>query len=165
MNEEIRLVLQHGPIGPHAAAGGIDPPALPGGIARPDERYRTFVRGRGAEMSSLGFARHPGFADILEPHPVKDVLAGRQTLQQRLRGEVMIRPRVRRCGADHGLETFDRGIFHPHARGPVGPRPYHRGAVRHIARLNPARDARTIRRAAEMRPGETSHACQRDGGS
>src|SRR5258708_3005767 len=55
MNEEIRTVFEHGAVAAHAAAAGIDTPALACGIARPDKRYRTFVRWRGPEMPDLGF--------------------------------------------------------------------------------------------------------------
>ena len=33
MNEKIRTVVQHGPVGAHAAAGGIDAPTLARGVA------------------------------------------------------------------------------------------------------------------------------------
>ena len=56
VDEEIRTVVEHGFVGPHAAARGIDAPALPRGIARPDKRYRASVRRRGPEMSDLRFA-------------------------------------------------------------------------------------------------------------
>ena len=57
MNEEIRTVLQHGPVGAHAAAGGIDAPALPRGIARPDKRYRAFVAPARCGNARSGFRR------------------------------------------------------------------------------------------------------------
>ncbi len=55
MNEEIWTVLEHGGVGSHAAASAIDAPALPGGIARPDKRYRPLPGRRGAKMSDLRF--------------------------------------------------------------------------------------------------------------
>ncbi len=42
------------------------------------------LRGRGAEMPDLGFARDAAVGDILEPHPIKDILPGRQTFKQHL---------------------------------------------------------------------------------
>ena len=95
MNEEVRAVFQHGGVGSHAAAAGIDAPALPGGIARPDERYRLPLRGRGAEMTDLRFSRNPGLGDIFKPHPVENILPGRQAIQRELRGEVAVRQRLR----------------------------------------------------------------------
>ena len=56
VDEEIRPVLEHGPVGPHAAARGIDAPALARGIAGPGERNRATLYRRGAEMPDLGFA-------------------------------------------------------------------------------------------------------------
>ena len=37
VDEKIRAVVEHGAIGPHAAAGRVDTPALACGIARPDK--------------------------------------------------------------------------------------------------------------------------------
>jgi hypothetical protein len=82
VNEEVGAVLQHGAIGAHAPARGIDAPALPRGIARPDERYRTVVGWRGAEMSGLRFARNPG--DVFEARPVENILPRRKAFEQDL---------------------------------------------------------------------------------
>src|SRR5258708_38266286 len=77
----------------HAAARGIDAPALARGIARPDERYRslrrrTSVVRRGPEMPDLRFPGRSGFADGFEPHPVENILPGRKAVQQHFRSEV-----------------------------------------------------------------------------
>src|SRR5258708_15561099 len=80
MNEEIRTVFEHGAVAAHAAAAGIDTPALACGIARPDKRYRTFVRWRGSEMPDLGFTGYRS-ADIFKPHPVENILPGRKILE------------------------------------------------------------------------------------
>jgi len=163
MNEEIRTIVQHGPVGTHSAAGKIDPPSLPGRIARPDERDRTLVRRHRPEMPGLRFTRDPGCPDIFELHAIKNILTRRKTFKQQLRGEVMIRQRVRRCGADHGFETFTGGVFHPHARGAIGSRPHDCRTAGHIARLNSASDPWTIRGPAQIRPRQISHTRERDG--
>ena len=95
MNEEVRTVFEHGGVGSHAAAAGIDAPALPGGIARPDKRYRSLPNGRGAEMPDLRFTRNPGVGDVVKPHPVENILPGRQAVQQEFRREVAVRQRLR----------------------------------------------------------------------
>ena len=77
------------------SARRIDAPTLACSIARPDKPDRTFVGRRGAEMSDLDFARNPAVADVVEPHPVENVLPGRQALQQQFCGEVVIARRVR----------------------------------------------------------------------
>ena len=82
MNEEIGAVIQHGAVGPHPAARGIDAPALTGGITRPGKRYRTVLRGRGAEMPDLALATSAGSGNIFEPDPVENILTGRKTFEQ-----------------------------------------------------------------------------------
>jgi hypothetical protein len=82
MNEKIRTVFQHGPVGSHAAAGGIDTPTLARRVARPGKRYRTFVGRRGPEMPDLGFSGYAGLSDVVEPHPVENILPGRKTVEQ-----------------------------------------------------------------------------------
>ena len=155
MNEEVGAVFQHGPVGAHAAAPGIDAPTLPGGIARPDERYRFFLRGRGPKVPDLGFSRNSAFTEVHKLHAIKNILSRRETFEQELRCEVAIRQRVCRCRGNDGPEAFDGRTFHLHAGRPVGPRPHHRGVAEYIARLHPAGDLRTIRGPAEIWPGET----------
>jgi hypothetical protein len=149
MDEKIRAVVQHGAVGTHAAAGGIDAPALPCGIAGPDERYRTPFGGRGAEMPGMGFAREPR-AKLFKPHAIENILSGRQALEQQLCGKIAIRQRVNGCGAHDSLEAFDRGALDDHARRTVGAGPHHGGIRSDVARLNPAGDPRPVRGAAEI---------------
>jgi len=73
------------------------------------------------------------FEDIADPgissetHPVENILPRRKIFEQHFGSEVAIRQRVRRCDAKDGLEAFNRGALHLHARWPVGPRPHHSG--------------------------------------
>ena len=55
-------------------------------------------------MPDPGFTRDRGLRDILESHPVKDMLTGRKTSEQHFRGEVALRQRVRRRCPDDGLD-------------------------------------------------------------
>ncbi len=84
-------LLQHGRVGAHAAARLVDAPALPGGVARPDERHWS-----GGRPARCGSARSTELADdrrrsqILEADAIEDVLAGRQVLDQRLGREIAL---------------------------------------------------------------------------
>src|SRR5262245_65632883 len=49
VDEEIRVVAQHGGVGTHAAARFVAAPTLPGRVARPHERTRAPVARRGAK--------------------------------------------------------------------------------------------------------------------
>jgi hypothetical protein len=106
MNEEVRLVAQHSAVRAHAAAAFVDAPALAGGVARPCERDRAAVGRRGAEMAGLGLAKNHRRAEVLELHPVEDVLAGRKPLNQYLGGEVGLGQHVHVGGVLGVLEAF-----------------------------------------------------------
>jgi hypothetical protein len=93
MNEEIRPVVAHGPVGPKSPARGIDAPALARGIAGPDERQRVALRRRGTKMPDPGFSGEAA-RDIVEPHAIEDILPCGQTVEQHFRGEVAVRQRV-----------------------------------------------------------------------
>ena len=80
---------------------------------------------RGAETPDRGFAGDGRRGEILETHTVKDVLAGRQVLDQRLGGEVRCGRSIDVRGAMNGLETIGGRKFDQQARRPVGTRPYH----------------------------------------
>ncbi len=164
MNEEVRTVFQHGPVGAHAAAGGIDAPALACGIAGPDERNLVMHRGRGAEMTDLGFAGEATRA-IRETQAIEDILSWGKIFQLYFGGEIGIRQRVRRCRAKNGVEAFDGGAFHLHARRSLSAPPHHGGAGGDIARLYAARDLRAIGSAAEIGFCLTAQACECNRGS
>ena len=93
MNEEVWPVVAHGPVGPHAAARGIDAPALACGVARPDERHRTTLRRRGTEMPDPGFSGEAA-CDVVEAHAIEDILPCGQAIDQRFRSEVAVRQRI-----------------------------------------------------------------------
>ena len=87
-------VAQHGRVGAHAAARLVDAPALPGGVARPDERDGAPLARRGAETADLRLAQDRRLRQILEADAIEDVLPGRQIFDQRLGGEVALGQRV-----------------------------------------------------------------------
>ncbi|MBA7645384.1 hypothetical protein ES703_53140 [subsurface metagenome] len=136
MDEEVGTVVQHRAIGAIAAARGIDAPALPGGVAGPQEGYRAALGRRGAETSDLHIA---GVASIMlfEAHAVEDVLSCRQAVDQEFRGEIVFRECVDSGGADDAGKALCCRTLHPHSRRPVGARPDHGGVGRDIAGLNP----------------------------
>ena len=82
MDEEVRAVAEHGAVGAHPAARGIDAPALPGGIARPHERNIASRGGRGTEMPDLRLAFDAALADVVEAHAIENVLPCRQAVEQ-----------------------------------------------------------------------------------
>jgi hypothetical protein len=98
VDEKIGVVAQHGGIGAHAAAAFVDPPALAGGIARPNERQRAPVRRRRAKTANLRLAHDGGRRKVGKADAVEDVLPGRQVLQEEIGGEVGIRQGGRRRG-------------------------------------------------------------------
>ena len=71
---------------------------------------------------------------IPEADAVEDVLAGRQTLDQRLGGEIALRQRVDDTpGSRRGSFRWSRS--RPEARRPFGARPHHTDIEQDVARL------------------------------
>ena len=91
MDEEVRTVVEHGAVSPHPATVFVDAPALPRGIARPGERYRCSLCRCGAEMPELRLAFDAALADVVEAYAIKNVLPGRQAVEQHLCGEITVR--------------------------------------------------------------------------
>src|SRR6478672_12156918 len=93
MNEEIGPAFQHRGVGAHPTARLIDPPAA-GGVARPHERYVAPLARGGPETPDLRRAEKRGEGMVLKPDAIKHILPGRQTLDQRLGGEVGLRQSI-----------------------------------------------------------------------
>ncbi len=163
VNEEIGVVLQHGPVGPHAAQRRIDAKTLARGIARPDEGDRFPRARRSAEMSDLRLAGDAALVQRFKLHAVENIPSGRQAIEQQFCGEIGAGQCVGRCPAKHGLEILVGRAFHPHPRRPVRPRPDHCGVGRDVARLNSGGNQWSIRRAAEIGLCETTDARERGG--
>ena len=134
----------------------VDAPALTGGVARPDERDRAPVGRRGAETADHRLALDGRRREILEADAVEDVLAGRQTFEQQLGGQVAVRQRIHECALPHVLEAVRRRNLDPHPRRAVGPRPDHAGVDRHVAGLHAMRDQRPVGRPADRGLGDTA---------
>ena len=100
---------------------GIDAPALPRGIAGPDERDRAPRRGRGAEMPDLRLACDAALADVVEAHAIENILPRRQAIEQHFRGEVAVRQGIGGHAANDGPETLDASNIRP-ASAPRGRR-------------------------------------------
>ena len=150
--------LQHGRVGAHAAARLVDAPALPGGVARPDERHRAAVGRRGAEAADHRLAQDGRRGEVGKADAVEDVLPGRQTFEQRLGGEIALRQRIDEHAAVDGLEAVGGRHLDRHARRPVGARPDHAGISRHVARLNAMGDHRPVGGAAQIGPRDAIEA-------
>src|SRR6185437_5947604 len=72
MDEEVRTIVEHGPVGTHPAARRIDAPALARSIARPHERNMAPRGGRGTKMPDLHLAFDAALADIVETHAIEN---------------------------------------------------------------------------------------------
>src|SRR5207247_7303513 len=125
-------------------------------IARPGERHRCSLSRCGAEMPELRLAFDAALADVVEAYAIKNVLPGRQAIDQQLCGEIAVRQCIGSSRANDGLETLDNRTFDLHPRRPVGARPDHSGIGRDVTRLNAAGDERTIRGPAEIGSGEAA---------
>jgi len=84
MNEEVRAVFQHGPVGPHAAAGGIDAPALARGNRRTRRTRPEFCAVGAVRKCRLSLACDAALGEIVKPHAVENILAGWQAVEQDL---------------------------------------------------------------------------------
>src|SRR3974377_1475494 len=103
MDEEIRRIAVHGSVAAHAATREVDAPALADVVARPDERDRASVGGRGAEMSNFGLAEHRA-GKILKADAIENILSRWQIVEQRFGGEVRFWQRVDEYGASNFAE-------------------------------------------------------------
>src|SRR5262249_17856343 len=79
MDEEVGPVLQHGAVAAISAARGIDAPALPRGIAGPDEGNVAGAVRRRAEAANLRGAGKT-LVKALEANAIEDVLSCRQAI-------------------------------------------------------------------------------------
>src|SRR5437762_4409426 len=104
MDEEVRTVVEHGAVSPHPATVFVDAPALPRRIARPGERHRCSLSRCGAEMPELRLAFDAALADVVEAYAIKNVLPGRQAIDQQLCGEIAVRQCIGSSRANDGLE-------------------------------------------------------------
>lgn len=112
------------------------PPALPRGIAGPDETHRTIAHRRGAEAANDRLGNEVAGIGIVRGETIEDVLIRQQPLQHRLDRVVGRHGRGLQRQARRLGETFRRRIFERHLRRTVGARPDHaRGAI-DIAGLN-----------------------------
>ena len=152
VDEKIGLVAQHGRVGTHPAARFVDPPALPSGVARPDERQRSSVRGGGTEMTHDGLADDGRRGEVGKPDAIEDVLAGGKMLEQHAGSEVGLRQGIDEARRLHRLEALGRRPLYQHARRPICPRPDHAGAGGHVAGLDAVRDHGAIGSATQVRP-------------
>ena len=140
MNEEVGIALAHGLIDAHAAEGGVDAPALTGGVARPQEADIAGAIGGGAKVPGHRLGERAG-DDVLELHAIEDVLACGQT------GEIDPRTVVAQLGGIGAAQALRIGKARggrpvdPHPCRPVGARPDDAAIALHVAALNARRKA------------------------
>src|SRR5262249_54527857 len=148
MYEEIRRIAVHGSVATHTATREVDAPALAHGVARPDERDRASVGGRGAKMSNFGLAEHRA-GKILKADAIENILSRRQIVEQRFGSEVRFRQRVDEHGASNVPERVGGWHLDPHPRRPIGTGPHHAGVRRYVAGLYAVRNLRPARGEAQ----------------
>jgi hypothetical protein len=124
----------------------------------PDHANETERRWLGAvrKWPTCVFADDGRRPQILESDAIENILARRQILQQRLRGEVAFRQRV---DGDYVADVDESAAgrdLDQHARRAVGSRPDHTGIGRDISRLDAVRDKRPVRRAAQIWFGDAA---------
>ena len=98
---------------------------------------------------------------IPELDAVEDVLSGRQTLEQRLGGEIALRQRIDEYALAHVAEAFGGGDLDLHARRPFGARPHHTAVETDVARLYAVGDQRPVVGAADVWPCDAQRGCGR----
>src|SRR5215472_1495144 len=152
MDEEVRLVPKHGSVGPHATPSLVDPPALAGSVAGPNERYAAIVGGSGTEMTDRRLAEYGRLHQVLRRDPIEDVLAGREAGQTRLPGQVVLRQRIHVNAADYRCERLGSREFNAQPRGLADPSPNDGTVAGDIARLQPMRDGGPIGGTANRGP-------------
>ncbi len=150
MDEEIRAVPQHGLVDLHAAAALVDAPALARSVARPDKADVAAICGGGAKAPDHRLAGAVDVDQVLRSHPVEDVLAGWQVLNQGLHREVTLRQRVNEDRSVNGLERVAGRKVEKHPGRSVDPRPDDARIRRHVARLQAMGDDRAAGGAAEI---------------
>ncbi len=156
MDEEGGLDLTHRLVDLHAAPVGVDAPALPPGIARPDEADVPAPGRRHPEAAGDRLAHELGVGEVDEAQPVEDALAGRQAGEVELGGEVGILERRRtRQRARVGKALRGRPLDQQ-ARRPVGLGPEDRAIAQEIPALHAGRQRRPHLVARDHRGGGRS---------
>ncbi len=134
VEEQIGRGGAHGLEQPHAAASGVDAPALAAGIGGPRDAHRPSGGRRGLQMPGFGFTHDARVVRIFEPHAIEDVLSGRQVAQGDARGESGRGCRDVAPDPACVRERIRRGVFDRHASGAIDMRPDDRSTRRRVAR-------------------------------
>jgi hypothetical protein len=157
--EEIRLQLGHRLEDPVAADVGVDPPALAREVAAPGERHVAALAWRGGERADRRLRARLVAVEVLERHPVEDLLAGREILDEDLAGEVVVGGEDRAAQRPRVVEARRGGDVDEHPAGPVGARPDDPGVGGDVAALDAVGElgsrAQERGRAAGERASET----------
>ena len=136
VDEEVGLGLPHGLVDPHAAEVRIDPPALPGRVARPDEAHVALGRRWRDEAAAHRLAGPLEIRQVEKVDLVEDALARGQALQVELGREGAVLQRVDRRGAADLGHALGRRPAHPHPRRAVRGRPDHGPVAHDVADLH-----------------------------
>ncbi len=161
VDEEVRLEAAHHLVEAHAAPRGVDPPALPGGVAGPHERHVAAVHGRRPEAPDHGRAGRLHVAEVEERHPVEDVLARGQAGERHLRGIACLRQRRGAHDAARVLEALGGGVFDEHAGRAVRRAPHDRPLGGDLAGLHAEGQGRARRPSGKPRGGARHPAATR----
>jgi hypothetical protein len=97
---------------------------------------------------------------VLKADAIENLLARRQTVDQRLGGEIALRQGVDIGTLVDHLETVGGGNLDLHAGRPVGARPNHGRVDRYVARLHAVRDCRPVSGKAQIRAGNGGNSGQ-----
>ena len=131
MDEHVGLGATHRLVQRHAAAIGVDAPALPDAVAGERKHTIAIAGGRcGLERALARNAVRAQVRQILEEHSIGNPLTRRQIAQVDARREV---GRLHRRGTYDAPEILERRcsqVLDDHARGTIGAAPHDRTAVR-----------------------------------
>lgn len=135
--EEVGVQLRHGVEDAVTADGLVDAPALAGQVTGPHEPHTLpSPRRRRAEGSGHRLARTARVVGVGEPHPVVDLLAGRQPVQPGGAGEVGVRAEQRALQAAGVAERLGRRGLDDHPGRTVRTHPDQTGVGGHVPRLH-----------------------------
>ena len=162
VDEEIRLQPAHRLVDLHPAPLQIDPPPLPRGVAGPHERHVASVGGRGLETAGDRRADGLEIAEVLEAHPIEDVLAGGQAGEHGLGGEAGLREGRGAEETADVAEPFGRCILDEQPGRTIGRTPDHRSFRSHVAALDAERHGGAA--IGGLRDGGARPSEGRDGG-
>ena len=115
MDEELRILGQHGLVSAHATPPLINAITLTAGVARPDKmhfRARSCGRTGRHQRSSLPVTGHP--LPILEAHPVEDTTTRREVPKKYFGGVIRLRTRDRSHPSLPGAERLVLRPFYDH---------------------------------------------------